>query len=96
MPLKAAHSTRYRCRVTNLCGSTDSPPGVLSICIGDTNCDGVVEDGDFVDFATAYNIFDCEDPNMQPGCPADMNGDGYVDDDDFVLFANAYNNFACP
>jgi uncharacterized membrane protein len=96
MTLKAAHSTRYRCRVTNLCGSTDSPPGVLSICIGDTNCDGVVEDGDFVDFATAYNIFDCEDPNMQPGCPADMNGDGYVDDDDFVLFANAYNNFACP
>ena len=96
MTLKAAHSTRYRCRVTNLCGSTDSSPGVLSICIGDTNCDGVVEDGDFVDFATAYNIFDCADSQMPPGCPADMNGDGYVDDADFVLFAQAYDNFACP
>jgi len=96
MTLKAAHSTRYRCRVFNACGFTDSPPGVLSICIGDTNCDGMVEDGDFVDFATAYAIFDCEDPNMPPGCPADMNGDGYVDDADFVLFANAYDNFVCP
>lgn len=96
MTLKAAHSTRYKCRVSNVCGFTDSPPGVLAICIGDTNCDGVVEDGDFVDFATAYSIFDCADGNMPPGCPADMNGDGYVDDADFVLFANAYDNFVCP
>jgi len=96
MTLKAAHSTRYKCRVFNQCGFTDSPSGVLSICIGDTNCDGVVEDGDFVDFATAYDLFDCEDPNMPPGCPADMNGDGYVDDADFVLFSQAYDNFACP
>ena len=94
--LKSAHSTRYKCRVSNVCTFTDSPPGVLGICIGDANCDGVVDDGDFVDFAYAYGIFDCEDPNMPPGCPADMNGDGYVDDADFVLFANAYDNFACP
>jgi probable HAF family extracellular repeat protein len=94
--LKAVHSTRYKCRVSNVCTFTDSPPGVLGICIGDANCDGIVDDGDFVDFAHAYGIFDCEDPNMPPGCPADMNGDGYVDDADFVLFANAYDNFACP
>lgn len=96
MTLKAAHSTRYICRVSNTCGYTDSAPGELKICIGDTNCDGMVEDGDFVDFATAYAIFDCEDPNMPPGCPADMNGDGYVDDADFVLFSSAYDSFACP
>lgn len=96
MTLKAAHATRYKCRVANACGSTDSPPGVLGICIGDNDCNGVVDDDDFVDFAYAYNIFDCADPNMPPGCPADMNGDGYVDDADFVLFALAYDNFACP
>lgn len=96
MTLKAAHSTRYKCRVSNVCGFTDSPPGVLSICIGENNCDGVVDDTDFVDFATAYDIFDCADANMPPGCPADMNGDGYVDDADFVLFANAYDAFLCP
>ncbi len=94
--LKLAHSTRYRCRVFNSCTFTDSPPGVLAICIGDDNCDGVVDDSDFVDFAGAYDIFDCADPLMPPGCPADMNGDGYVDDVDFVLFANAYDNFVCP
>ncbi|MBY0113391.1 MAG: hypothetical protein K2Y21_11255 [Phycisphaerales bacterium] len=94
--LKAAHSTRYKCRVFNVCTFTDSPPGVLGICIGDTNCDGYVDDTDFVDFAYAYAIFDCADPLMPVGCPADMNGDGYVDDADFVLFAQAYENLLCP
>lgn len=96
MTLKAAHSTRYKCRVSNSCGFTDSAPGVLGICIGDNDCNGVVDDDDFVDFALAYALLDCEDPNMPPGCPADMNGDGYVDDADFVLFAYAYENLLCP
>jgi hypothetical protein len=94
--LKAVHSTRYRCRVSNMCTFTDSSPGTLGICIGDSNCDGYVDDGDFVDFAYAHGIFDCADPLMPPGCPADMNGDGYVDDADLVLFAQAYENLLCP
>lgn len=96
MTLKAAHSTRYKCRATNSCFFTDSAPAVLGICIGDMNCDGQVDDIDFVDFATAYDILDCADPSMPMGCPADMNGYGYVDDADFVLFANAYDSFVCP
>ena len=82
--------------MSNVCTVTDSPPGVLGICIGDSNCDGYVDDGDCVDFAYAYSILDCADPLMPPGCPADMNGDGYVDDADFVLFAQAYENLVCP
>ncbi|MBX3379626.1 MAG: matrixin family metalloprotease [Phycisphaeraceae bacterium] len=65
-------------------------------CIGDLNLDGLVEDFDFVVFAAAYNILDCEDPTMPAGCPSDLNGDGFVDDADFVLFAAAYNELICP
>jgi hypothetical protein len=65
-------------------------------CIGDLNGDNVVDDADFVIFASAYNILDCTDPLMPPGCPADLNNDGFVDDADFVLFAAAYNELLCP
>jgi hypothetical protein len=69
---------------------------VCEPCIGDLNGDNVVDDVDFVIFASAYNILDCADPSMPPGCPADLNGDLFVDDSDFVRFANAYNQLLCP
>jgi hypothetical protein len=65
-------------------------------CPGDLNSDGFVDDSDFVQFASAYNILDCADPTMEPGCPGDLNNDGYVDDSDFVVFAAAYNELICP
>ncbi len=67
-----------------------------SACVGDLNNDGLVDDSDFVPFASAYNLLDCADPLMPPGCPADLNGDGFVDDSDFVIFVAAYNELLCP
>jgi len=67
----------------------------INWCEGDFNLDGVVEDADFVGFASAYNLLDCADPAMPVGCPSDINADGAVDDADFVLFAEAYNALVC-
>jgi hypothetical protein len=69
---------------------------VLRTCSGDFNVDGVVDDADFQIFAVAYNILDCEDPDMPGGCPADLNTDGFVDDLDFQAFAVAYDRLICP
>jgi len=65
-------------------------------CRSDLSADGYVDDTDFVQFAVAYDLLDCTDPNMPAGCPADVNGDGFVDDGDFVLFATAYDLLECP
>jgi hypothetical protein len=65
-------------------------------CPADLNGDGFVDDGDFVEFASAYNVLDCADQAMPSGCGADLNSDGFVDDADFVLFALAYNELLCP
>jgi len=70
--------------------------GSQAPCPADLNGDGMVEDTDFVLFASAYNILDCADPAMSEGCPADLNDDGFVDDSDFVLFVAAYNELICP
>ncbi|MGH7243928.1 MAG: hypothetical protein ACREJD_10960 [Phycisphaerales bacterium] len=65
-------------------------------CVGDLNNDGVVDDADFVLFASAYNLLVCDDPTMPYPCPADFNSDALVDDADFVTFAAAYNDLLCP
>lgn len=65
-------------------------------CPADLNGDELVEDADFVIFATSYNILDCADPSMPAGCPGDLNFDGFVDDADFVIFAGAYDQLVCP
>jgi hypothetical protein len=85
----------YGCVVTNSCGSTFSGPASLVICHADFNCDGQVDDSDFVPFAAAYNTLDCADPTMPSNCPSDLNRDGFVDDSDFVSFAAAYNQLSC-
>lgn len=89
----------YFVLLTTSCGSVSSTPAALTLnscCPADFNADNQVDDGDFVLFATAYNILDCFDPTMPAGCPADMNADGFVDDSDFVEFATAYNALLCP
>ncbi|HEX8876553.1 MAG TPA: hypothetical protein VF777_07380 [Phycisphaerales bacterium] len=65
-------------------------------CPSDIDPDGYVDDADFVVFAAAYNVLDCNDAAMPLDCPADLNVDGFVDDGDFVLFASAYNELLCP
>ncbi|MBX3390517.1 MAG: hypothetical protein KF691_13795 [Phycisphaeraceae bacterium] len=65
-------------------------------CPADLNNDDLVDDPDFVSFASAYDLFACADPAMPQWCPADLNLDSFVDDSDFVLFAAAYDVFVCP
>lgn len=74
----------------------DSWSAFLPFCAGDFDDDRIVDDSDFVHFASSYNILDCADPAMPAGCPADLNFDGYVDDSDFVIFAAAYDTLICP
>ncbi|MGH7244564.1 MAG: hypothetical protein ACREJD_14225 [Phycisphaerales bacterium] len=61
-------------------------------CPCDLNADGVVDDADFVLFASAYDTL------IMPGPfhDADLTGDGLCDDADFVLFANSYDALLCP
>ncbi|MFO0859764.1 MAG: hypothetical protein U0570_04345 [Phycisphaerales bacterium] len=68
---------------------------VPAACPADLTGEGFVDDSDFVIFAQAYNLLDCEDPMMPLGCPADFNLDGFVDDADFVIFVTAYNELVC-
>ncbi len=65
-------------------------------CRADLNFDDVVDDADFVLFATAYSILLCDDWAMVPGCGSDLNDDAVVDDADFVGFAAAYDGLICP
>lgn len=75
-------------------GLSSSSPPLLRFtvqpgsCPADLNADTMVDDSDFVIFATAYN--------QLLTMVADFNGDGLTDDTDFVTFADAYNNLMCP
>jgi len=83
-----------RCVVSNSCGSAISN-AVYELCWSDFNCDGLVDDSDFIAFTAAYNLLDCEAASMPAGCPSDLNGDGLVDDEDFVIFGIAYELLEC-
>lgn len=85
-----------RCTVSNSCGSATSSTAQISVCWADLNCDKIVNDADFVLFASAYNLLDCAVPAMPARCPADLNFDGFVDDLDFSIFATAYDALVCP
>ena len=75
-------------------GSITVVPGQAG-CPADLDNNASVDDGDFVQFAIAYNKLDCSDPSMPFNCPADLNSDGFVDDGDFVLFVGAYDALLC-
>lgn len=64
-------------------------------CAADLNADNVVEDLDFISFASQYNALECGTSGMTGGCSADFNFDGFVDDADFITFAAAYDVFVC-
>ncbi|MGH7243478.1 MAG: M1 family aminopeptidase [Phycisphaerales bacterium] len=61
---------------------------VAGPCPADLNNDGVVDDSDFVLFASAYDELDT--------MAGDISGDAQTDDADFVLFAVAYDAYSCP
>lgn len=64
-------------------------------CAADLNADNVVEDLDFISFASQYDALQCGTPGMTGGCSADFNFDGFVDDADFITFAAAYDVLVC-
>ena len=86
----------FRCIVSNSCGGATSSIAEVKICWSDFNCDNLVDDRDFVIFASAYSTLECSDPAMPPRCPSDLNFDGVVDDVDFSWFASAYDVLSCP
>ena len=92
---QAANTAEYQCVVVTALGSASTSPAPVTVCPGDFNCDGFIDDIDFVLFAQQYDLFDCSDPSIPPGCSADLNIDGFVDDIDFVLFAQRYDLFIC-
>jgi len=61
---------------------------VNGLCRADLNRDNVVDDSDFVLFATSYDALATN--------TADFTGDALSDDYDFVIFAEAYDRFSCP
>lgn len=61
-------------------------------CLADLNFDNLVDDADFILFASSYN----ELIVPQPQSDGDFNGDGLCDDTDFQFFAAAYNELVCP
>jgi len=61
---------------------------VTGLCRADLNRDNLVDDSDFVLFATAYDTFVTNS--------ADFTGDAMTDDYDFVIFAEAYDQLSCP
>lgn len=67
-----------------------------AVCDGDLNGDRVVDDLDFQEFATAYDVMVCWEPGMAPGCVCDFNLDRVVNDQDFTIFVQRYNELICP
>lgn len=73
---------RYRCVVTNSCGSEASRTFRVTTCLADLTCDQFVDLNDYFQF---FNAFD------QTTDEADMNDDGIVDLNDFFDFLNAFD-----
>ena len=78
----SGNAVRYRCIVTNSCGSATSDPATLTICIGDADCDGDTDSDDVVTFFTAWD-------SGEPGGDADADGD--TDSDDIIAFFAAWD-----
>ncbi|QOJ00034.1 MAG: hypothetical protein HRU70_05845 [Phycisphaeraceae bacterium] len=78
MPVGVA---RFRCEVSNACGSASSSPASLVVCGADFNCDGFT---DFFDFDDYVNAFEAGDP------AADVDGDGFIDFFDLDTFVGMF------
>lgn len=70
-------SGTYRCEVTNACGVTTTTPTLLSVCVGDFNCDGGTDGADVVSF---FDVWE------EAGPLADTNRDGGIDGSDVETF----------
>ena len=70
-------SLRFLATVSNSCGSENSSPAALTICVGEFNCDGGVDGGDIEHFFVSWEAGDAS---------ADINADGGIDGGDVEAF----------
>lgn len=78
-----ASTLRFRCIVSNACGSVTSNPATLTVCSTDFNCDGFLDIFDYDAFVTAFET---------GGTGADFNHDGFADIFDYDNFVTAFEN----
>lgn len=79
--LDAGVAVRYRCVVTNTCGSESSAGGLLVLCPADFTCDGFVDGFDYDDYVAEFE---------SGGPRADFNHDGFPDAFDYDDFVTAF------
>ncbi|MBK7406443.1 MAG: hypothetical protein IPJ41_18060 [Phycisphaerales bacterium] len=80
--LAPVHAVRYRCTISNGCGSASSVGALLSVCFADFNCDGGVNTLDVLGFLNAWST------QAEAG---DFNHDGAVNTLDVLAFLNAWS-----
>ncbi|MCC6676614.1 MAG: hypothetical protein IT436_05675 [Phycisphaerales bacterium] len=78
----AGDAGEYDCVVTTDCGTVISEPAVVTYCVVDLNCDGLV---DFTDYLEFLNRYDSSDASV------DFTQDGLVDFGDYLEFLNLYD-----
>ncbi|MEK6703850.1 MAG: immunoglobulin domain-containing protein [Planctomycetota bacterium] len=76
---------RYRCVLSNACGSATSNAATLTVCPADFNCDGAVDFFDYDDFVRCFEGLACPSQGA-----ADFDGDGAVDFFDYDAFVLAF------
>ncbi|MCC6425601.1 MAG: PQQ-dependent sugar dehydrogenase [Phycisphaerales bacterium] len=76
-----ADGIRYRCLVSNACGTAPTGHGRLQVCLADFDCSGFVDLDDFSYFVYAFEAGESS---------ADADGSGFVDTDDFDTFVHAF------
>ncbi len=91
LTLSAAHAIRYRCVITNACGSVTSNPATLTLCRclecpADFNQDGGIDGSDVGDFFAVWEGGSCD---------GDINQDGGVDGEDVSVFFAAWSAGGC-
>ncbi len=75
-------ASRYRCVISNSCGTSTSSAAALTVCAADFNCDGVEDFFDYLDFVDAFSS------NL---LVADFNADGVIDFFDYLDFVDEFS-----
>lgn len=78
----AGDAGEYDCVVTTGCGIVVSDPAVVTYCVVDLNCDGLVDFADYLEFLNRYDDSDLT---------VDFTRDGLVDFGDYLEFLNLYD-----
>lgn len=84
--LTSAHTRRYRCVVSNVCGGTAGAPINLKICEADQDCDGVITPADIAVFINSWSS-----SLNNGGYYGDFDGDGIITPADIASFINTWS-----